>query len=155
MKNIAALVDSLSPTQMSFYLIKEFNNFVKDVDYSPCCFYNNLMASVLSPFFSCMNISFFSNFKGDAIATSIETANLLLKTNNACNRYLYLWDMEWLRNPLAFDNISGVLSDDRISLIARSNSHKDLIENFCNREVIGVVDDWNVDQLQELLYGHQ
>ena len=102
-----------------------------------------------------MNISFFSNFKGDAIATSIETANLLLKTNNACNRYLYLWDMEWLRNPLAFENISEILSDDRISLIARSNSHKDLIENFCNREVIGVVDDWNVDQLQELLYGHQ
>ena len=113
------------------------------------------MATVLPPFFSCMNISFFSNFKGDAIATSIETANLLLKTNNSCNRYLYLWDMEWLRNPLAFETMSEIMNDERIKLIARSDSHKDLIENFCNREVIGIVDDWNVDQLQELLYGHE
>lgn len=152
MKRIAAVVDNLGPTQSSFYLIKEFNKLVKDVEYSPVCFYNNLAPPVLKPFFSVMNISYYANYYGVTVANSVETANLMLKTQNSSDKFFYVWDLEWLRNPLVFTDVVQIMRDENIQLIARSQYHKDLIEKYANREVLGVVDNWNMEQLEELVW---
>jgi hypothetical protein len=41
--------------------------------------------------------------------------------------------------------------DDRLSIIARSESHAQLIENFCNKKVIGVIDNWNLNQIIDIV----
>jgi hypothetical protein len=43
------------------------------------------------------------------------------------------------------------MSNKKINLIARSNSHAGVINNFCNRDVCGIVEDWNSDQLLSIV----
>jgi hypothetical protein len=152
MRKIAAMLDTLSASQNSFYLIKEFNKLQSDNQYSPVCFYNNLSATPVKTHFACMNISYYSHFDGVTITTSIDTANTAIKTNNNSKKFLYLWDMEWLRNPMDFNYVNSVLSNDDIAIISRSNSHSDLIKNYCNKEVAGVVQDWNMEQLEKIVW---
>jgi len=77
---------------------------------------------------------------------------MMLKTKNNSKKFLYIWDLEWLRRPLNFDDIISVLSHPDINIIARSNSHKDIITNYCNKEVSGIVDDWSIDQMGEIIW---
>lgn len=152
MRKIAAMLDTLSASQNSFYLIKEFNKLQSDNQYSPVCFYNNLSATPVKTHFACMNISYYSHFDGVTITTSIDTANTAIKTNNNSKKFLYLWDMEWLRNPMDFNYVNSVLSDPELSIISRSNSHSDLIKNYCNKDAAGVVQDWNMSQLEDIVW---
>ena len=152
MRKIAAMLDTLSASQNSFYLIKEFNKLQSDNQYSPVCFYNNLSATPVKTHFACMNISYYSHFDGVTITTSIDTANTAIKTNNNSKKFLYLWDMEWLRNPMDFNYVNSGLSNDDIAIISRSNSHSDLINNYCNKEVAGVVQDWDMEQLEKIVW---
>ena len=151
MYNIAAIVDSLGPSQSSFYLIKQFNDLIKSVDYSPVCFYNNITNPVVTPFFSCMNASGLSSFEGLAISTSIETAGLLLNTSSKVDRCMYVWDLEWLRTPLDFENSISIFRHPNLKIIARSQSHKDIIENYTNKKVSGIVEDWKVKDLVNII----
>ena len=137
----------LGPSQNCFYLIKEFNKAATSKDVSVSAFYNKPMMPVTQPHFSCRNISFLSGYNGVAIATSILSADTLLKSHNNSKKYLYLWDIEWLLRPVNFTAACGVLLDDRLKLIARSESHATVINHFCNKQLSGIVDNWNIDEL--------
>jgi hypothetical protein len=76
----------------------------------------------------------------------------MLKTQNSSDKFFYVWDLEWLRNPLVFTDVVQIMRDENIQLIARSQYHKDLIEKYANREVLGIVDNWNMEQLEELVW---
>jgi len=151
MINIAAIVKDLGPSQQSFYLIKKFNELSRDPNFSCSAFVANLGVPVTKPLFSCSSVSFFSDYIGMAIATNLEEADILLKSNNNCKKYLYLWDLEWLVRPMNFTQVCNILRDDRLKIIARSKSHADIINNFCNKEAIGIVEDWNNEQLLEIM----
>jgi len=151
MINIAAIVKDLGPSQQSFYLIKKFNELSRDPNFSCSAFVANLGVPVTKPLFSCSSVSFFSDYIGMAIATNLEEADILLKSNNNCKKYLYLWDLEWLVRPMNFTQVCNILRDDRLKIIARSKSHAVIINNFCNKEVIGIVEDWNNEQLLEIM----
>jgi len=45
----------------------------------------------------------------------------------------------------------GIQKTKRLKIIARSESHAQIIENFCNKKPIGIVEDWNKEQLLKLL----
>lgn len=151
MINIAAIVKDLGPSQQSFYLIKKFNELSRDPNFSCSAFVANLGVPVTKPLFSCSSVSFFSDYIGMAIATNLEEADILLKSNNNCKKYLYLWDLEWLVRPMNFTQVCNILRDNRLKIIARSKSHADIINNFCNKEAIGIVEDWNNEQLLEIM----
>ena len=151
MTNIAAILQNLGPSQKLFYMIKEFNKLASLKDFSVSAFYNRPSIPVIKPFFSCRNISFLSGFNGVAIATSLQDASSLLKSDNNSKKYLYLWDIEWLITPMSFSTAIDILLDKRINIIARSKSHALTIENFCNKKPVGIVDNWNLNQLISLL----
>ena len=75
-----------------------------------------------------------------------------MKTENSSDKFFYIWDLEWLRKPMQFTDVVSIMRDERIKLIARSENHKDLIEKYANREVSGIVDNWNMQQLEEILW---
>lgn len=150
MTSIAAIIGDLSPSQNSFYMIKEFNKLAAIKDMSISLFYSRPSVPVIKPFFSCRNISFLSGYNGVAIATSIMDADILLKSHNNSKKYLYLWDLEWLKSPKNFSDVCKILLDKRLNLIARSESHASVIDNFCNKKVVGIIDNWNVNQLLSL-----
>ena len=152
MKKIAAVVDSLGPTQSSFYLIKEFNKLLDNIGYSPICFYNNLAPAVVKPFFTCTNVSFYATHDGCTIADTVEMANLILKTQNSSNKFFYVWDLEWCRrNGREFEHNVQAFNKQDIKLIARSEDHAKAIKNYCNRDVVGIVENFNINKLMEII----
>jgi len=149
--NIAAIINDLGPSQKSFYLIKKFNELSRNPNFSCSAFVSNLGVPVTKPLFSCSSLSFFSDYIGSAIATTLEEADILLKSNNNCKKYLYLWDIEWVVRPMNFTAVCNILRDDRLKIISRSESHSQITNNFCNKSPVGIVEDWDVEQLLEIL----
>ena len=147
MVKLAAIVNNLGPSQKCFYLIKEFNKAAMSKDMSISTFYERPIVPVTTPHFSCRNISFLSGYNGIAIATSLFEAATLLKSHNNSKKYLYLWDIEWLIRPVNFAVACNILLDDRLKLIARSESHATVINHFCNKQLSGIVDNWNINEL--------
>lgn len=152
MNKIAAVVGDLGPSQSNFYMIKEFNKACSLKELSLSTFYARPAATIIRPYFSCRNISFLSGYHGVAIATTLTTADTLLKSCNNSQKYLYLWDLEWLNNMVNFEAACKIMLDNRLSIIARSESHAQVIDNFCNKSVCGIVDNWNISQLMETLH---
>lgn len=137
--NLAFLVEDLNPSQLSFLLIKACNA-LSSVDISPIIFYNNLSKTMVEPNFACMNMSMFSYFRGVAVATSLETAKQLLQSNNNCKKYLYLWDLEWLRKNSDYMENLKVLRNKNLTVLSRSATHSKLIQNYANITNVDVID---------------
>tara|TARA_Y100000310_G_scaffold336549_1_gene421402 strand:+ start:805 stop:1266 length:462 start_codon:yes stop_codon:yes gene_type:complete len=150
MQKLAAIVDDLGPSQKSFYLIKEFNKAAISKDMSISVFYGRPTIPVTVPHFSCKNMAFLSGYDGVAIATNLSSANTLLRSHNNSKKYLYLWDIEWLTMPVNFAMACNILLDNRLKLIARSESHATVINHFCNKQLSGIVDNWNLDELLKI-----
>jgi hypothetical protein len=150
---LAAVVNDLGPSQRNFYMIKEFNRTATSKDASISTFYSRPIAPITKPHFSCRSVAFLSGYNGIAIADSLTCAETLLKSHNRSDKYLYLWDIDWLITPVNFSVACDILRDDRLKLIARSESHAKVISNFCNKDVSGIVDNWNIDELREVING--
>jgi len=146
MINIAAVVNSLGPSQKSFYLIKEFNKSRENTDISASVFYERPAIPVTPTLFSCRNISFFSDYQGIVFATKLQDANTLLQTHNNSVKCLYLWDIDWLTSPVNYRPACDILHNRKLHLVARSVSHAKIIYNFCNRKCDAIIDNWNLDQ---------
>ena len=151
MINITAVLEDLGPSQKAFYFIKNFNELSRNQNFSCSAFLCNIGVPVTKPLFSCSSVSFFSDYFGIAMSTTIAEADILLKSHNNSKKYLYLWDMEWLTRSMNYSQVCNMLLDKRLKIIARSKSHAQIIENFCNKKPIGIVEDWDKEQLITLL----
>ena len=147
MKKIAALVDSLTPSQNCFYLVKAFNKAIENTDLSVGVFYNRQSVPIVKPLFGCSMVNFMISYDGVIISTDLKNAEASLKIANKADRYLYLWDLSWLEHPTYFSRAMEVLRNKKIKVIARSESHAQVIENYANIKVCGIVDNWNLEQL--------
>ena len=151
MINISALVKDLAPSQNSFYLIKSFNSMIKNTDISTSVFFHRQAAPPVRTLFSCRSTYCLSSYHGKVISTSLEETQTSLKASNNSDKFYYVWDLEWLHNPVNFGTVMDIMRDDRLKIIARSESHAGGIENFSNKDVVGIVEDWNTEQLLELV----
>ena len=148
---ISAVVNNLGPSQMAFYLIKEFNKLSKDTKNSCSVFTELSGVFVTRPLFSCYSIAFFPEYDGTSICTTIQEAKAVLATSNSAKKYLYLWDLDWTQKPVNHKEYCDIMLNDRLEIIARSDSHAKCIENFCNRTPIGIIDNWNHKSLLKML----
>ena len=93
------------------------------------------------------------SIKGNYVFVRINDTQTLLETSNKTDKYLYLWDMDWTQTVVNHDYACSILRDPSIKIIARSASHAKVIENFCNKTPVGIVDDWNHRQLLKIIGG--
>lgn len=147
-KQIGFMIAEPSSSQLSFNLIKNINNYLSDNRDDFVVFFENSTASVLNPEFSFMSLSEIWNFGGSLFATSISTAISLKKCFAPKEKYFYVWDLEWTRrHGREFENTIQAFTDPAIKLIARSKDHAVAIKNYCNRDVDGIVSDFNIEEL--------
>lgn len=151
MLNLHALINDLSISQKSFYLIKEFNRCIDNTDVSTGVFHIRGSVPPVEPLFGCKSVGFLNSYHGVLIATTLEEAEIALNTSNNSKKFLYLWDLDWLRKPVMFMPAMHILRDDRLKIIARSTSHAKVIENFCNKPVCGIVDNWKLENLTSII----
>ena len=147
--NIGILVRDLVPSQLSYFLIKNVNQKCSEsVDHDFVVFFENLSGKIIEPNFGMMNTTEVWSFEGHLITTTISTTLTAIKSMSPSQKYFYVWDLEWLRDlGKNFEyNIKAFIDED-INLIARSETHAKAIKNYCNRDVVGIVDDFNLEEL--------
>ena len=150
---LGIIIDNLSSSQASYYSIKNINdecqNSAKD-DY--VIFFEDMTANTLDPHFAIMNSSEVWSFDGILVSTSVSNSMLMLNSVNASKKFFYVWDLEWSRSfGRDYEYGSRAFKNSEIGLIARSNDHAIAIKNYCNRDVCGIVPDFNMAKVKEII----
>ena len=138
---VGLILPSLDASQATFNSIHAGNALVMGNPLQQVfAFTETVTAPCLQPLFPVLNVSKTRSFDGVLISGDIRTTVMASNSLQARHRIFYVWDLEWLRrgkgdfvqNMLAFRHPS-------IKLIARSLSHKKMIERYCNKEVSAVI----------------
>ena len=151
--NIGVVVEDLGASHLSYVLIKSMNRMSEEDsenDYS--IFIENITPHVLPPRFAVMNTTELPYFKGALIATNVSTCLTVSLSISNSKKFFYVWDLEWLRHMgKNYEYNIKAYTNKSMSIIARSGSHADAIKNYCNREVAGIVEDFNMTQMMEII----
>jgi len=152
MNSIAALVDNTNLSQCVYYMTRAFN---KMNDLSPFCYYTDLSTQALKCNFSVLNCYYANHYVGGPIfATSLETLNVLINLNIRASKFFYCWDLEWLRDSkFSYSDNMGSLNNEYITIVARSESHARCIENYSNKKVSHIIENWEYDKIRGLIDG--
>lgn len=148
--NIASLVTDLRLNQNSYCMIKQFNQMSSN-NINPCCFYQNLSIPPIDLNFVLLNSYYLPYWNGHVFATDFQTADLLLNIKGPCKKYFYIFDLEWLRYGLDFKDTTSILTNIELTLVARNWDHAMMIKNYCNIAPKFLLNDWNADQLLEIV----
>ena len=149
---IGFVVKDLSPSQLSYNIITKLNAELEQSCTDDYCVFIQEPSGKMKPNnFSIINSTEMWTFDGILIATDIPTAKQISKTVGPSKKYFYVWDLYWSR-PEWRDYESSILAfiDPTVKLLARSEDHAKAISNYCNRDVCGIVDDFNIQQIRKL-----
>ena len=148
---LGVMLEDTSANQLSYYVIRNLNfatNNDKDEDF--VVFFENATPSVIQPAFAIMNSSEIWNFDGVLISTTATNTLLSINAIAPKKKFFYVWDLEWARpHGKGFNYMIKAYSNKEVNLIARSDDHAKAIKNYCNRDVCGIVPDFN--QLMEVI----
>lgn len=148
---LGILLDNLGPNQLAFNVIKNGNE-VKDFDF--IAFYENFLRPCIPPNFAIMQSFEAWSYDGALVATNLSTAGKLISYPICKHKYFYVWDLEWIRlKEKHYGGLQPIYNHPKLKVIARSQSHKDIIENCWNVKVAGIVDDCNISKIQEIIHG--
>lgn len=151
-KKIAVLLESLTSSQLSYCAIKNINEHLEDSDNDFVALFENGGPTIIQPQFAVMPVNELWSFDGVAIATNVSTAMSLSKSFSPIKKLFYVWDLEWARaTGRDYENLIKPFLDKDLILIARSEDHAKAIENYCNRKVDHIVEDFNIEQLIKVI----
>ena len=148
---IGIILEDLSASQLSYYVIKNINEYVGSDDYDFVIFFENSATSILQPDVSIMSINEIWGFDGALISTSISTTLSMINAF-AKSKYFYVWDLEWVRrHGKDFHYLIQAYNNKDVKLIARSKDHALAIENYCNRKVDHVINNFDLKKIVRII----
>ena len=151
MNSIGFIVPNLGPNQLAYQAILVANKLSR-ADYDISFFFHERLQPCTDLLVASMHISEIHGYHGVLVSTNLETTKYSLNVINDIPRIFYINDIEWLRgNRLYFDYIN-VLHDKRLKLAVRSPSHKNMVENFCNKNARLFT---KIDIPEMIKYGHE
>lgn len=133
---IGIALDNFGPGQLAFEVVAQANMVVATKpDINIVGFYETLSMPMVNPHFATMPIAEAFGFDGPIVATNLSTASKLIKFPSCPRKLFLVWDLEWLRQPRAFSDFQSVYGHPSLSLLARGNSHAQIISQCWNRDV--------------------
>ena len=92
------------------------------------------------------------SYQHPVIATNINTAQILSKCPCPTKKYFYVFDLFWiyLFTQPAYQVLQSIFQNDDIALIARSQSHYDVLTKIW-QEPVAILEDFNYKQLLDIL----
>ena len=153
MNNQTAIVlNSLSNSDLAFVSINQVGHELNQETDTDCLFLTEEKHPPCIPI-PCarMNISEVYSCKGLLISTSLSTANTVAKAIVEAEKVFYVWDLEFLRGKKDFVDNVKIYRNPALTLIARSQSHADAIENYCNRKPDFIIPDLNIGEIKRCL----
>jgi hypothetical protein len=149
---IGFIVNNLGGNQQAFYLINYINSaIVKNRD-DITIFYEIPVIPCIGTNFGIMQLNEAYGYDGVLIANNLMLADKMAYFPGTKEKYFYVWDLEWLRIANKnFHILHPMYNNPLYKLIARSHEHSKIISDCWNTEVVGVVDDFNINQFIEII----
>ena len=149
---LGILLNNLGPSQLAFNAICEANKYAASGKHAAFLFYERQALPCLKLGVASMQIAEAWNFDGVTIATDLSTAIKLAKFPSPKEKFFYVWDLEWMRNGVQpYEVYASIYRNPSYKLLARSQSHKQVIESCWNRSVHAIIDDFSFEELNESL----
>lgn len=141
---LGLLLPKYNTSQFAHEAIDSINKYVpNNSKHDFILFYENLSNFCLQPLCAAMPVDEIAMFNdGILIATDFNGLETIVKTINTSQKILYLADIEWLRRGYKRTYEENMSILDGVRLIARSETHKEILENYCDMdvEVMGKLD---------------
>lgn len=150
---VGIIMDDMAANQLSYFAISNINKAVKKTGKNDfVMFFENATPTAVTPLFACMNISEIWNFDGILLSTTVSSTLTSIKAVTPKRKFFYVWDLEWNRtHGKDFENSIDAYVNPEVSLIARGHDHKKAIENYCNKKVCGIMSNFNIKQLMDII----
>lgn len=84
---------------------------------------------------------------GIIVSNKISHAMSILGCANNSKKVLYLYDLDWMFEPMLYNDIYDVLNNRDLVLILRSNDHISPVKNLCNREPDAIMQKFNLEKI--------
>jgi len=140
--NINFLVPNLKNSQLGLYLLQECN---KARGVSPIIFVEGASTFTARPQVPVMNVAEAWHQEGPFVATTPSLTQKMLTFPRATKRIFYVWDLYWIRgNKRMYEPYLYLFSQPELHIVARSESHRDLIEQSFNVEVDAIVENFGL-----------
>lgn len=136
-------------SQLGYTITNECNK-LQDYDIDCVIFTEEIRPINVMPQFAIMNISEVYDQPGLTIATTPSTVKKLEKCWAPNYKIFYNWDLYWLRGRQKIYAPMLDLYHTPLDIIARSESHKKLIENCFNIKVKSVIENFDILQIIKL-----
>lgn len=152
MYTFGVLVKHIVPTQLGLQLATNLNLLTSHYSQISPIVFNETFPQLPMP----LNFPLIQNrdvwlFDGPVIATSIETAQILLQSPKPYPKFFYVWNLDWIyskQTPLSF--FTNTYLNQDIRLIARSTHHANIIEN-CWKKPVTIIKDFNYHDIAKLI----
>lgn len=132
-KKISFLIDNIEQSELMYDISNFVDKFCDDHDI--IIFFKNHGIPYRTPSCPQMNICDLYGYHGSAIATSIDTARILIKAVGPQQKIFYPYDVEWLNfKTFNYTQLHQLFNSTELFKFCRSESHKKLIENSFDAE---------------------
>lgn len=155
MLKIGFAINSLAPSQLSYYLVREINRFLsesKNANTDIVLFQQEVHTPRQMPLCAVMHINEMWGFDGVLIPTSVATALKSIRVPGPKFKLFYPYTLEWIRpQPTAYASFAPAYTAQGLQIVARNQDHADIIGNCFNRKVVGLVEDFRLSELMEII----
>ena len=138
-------------SQAAFLAINQANLLVSETEVDVFGYFDSPAKPIVTPCFALANCSELMGAEGLIIATDLDSADKIVNTAMPAKRIFYVWDCEWLRNHGSKDYLRNlaIMRHPDLELVARSESHAELIEHYANRQPVAIIGGFNLQQFIE------
>lgn len=145
-------IDNLGASQLNYFLVKTGNAYLRENPGDDLiAFCESQTRNPLPANFAGMPVYEAYGFNGAVVATTLETAKKILGFPCPSKKYLYLWDVGWLRQPGSYREYADVYRHLDLNIIVRSTDHFRLFEDCWNRTPSSIIEDCDVADLFALV----
>ena len=146
-RSLGIIVDWLGQNQRSYTIIDEMNEAVNFV--CPIVFFvDNKELPLRKCKFAMMDVQEVWAFPHSVIATSVETAKILLECPLPTKKFFYMWDLDWLYKNGDFQEYRQIYRE--LTPIVRCEEHAQVIRKCWLQQSVKVIEDFNHEQIIEL-----
>lgn len=148
MKKLGVMLTDLRGSQESYLAIEQMNRLVLETDID-CTIFTEFsrFKPCMTPLFGVMDFAEIWSFDGLLISTNLSNTNISINALNAAKKIFYVWDLEWLRGKKDFVENVNIYRSNKVELIARSNDHSIVLQNYTNRKPNRVIPQFNLKEL--------
>ena len=146
------MLNKVDNSQIGYYATKSLNYIAeKQVNVDIVMFVKEHAVHPVIPLFATMSETDIWGYDAPIIATDLSSAKTLINSSGPTKKYLYVWDLEWLRLPeYNHEELSKIYNNNNIELIARSDRHYMLIKE-CWKEPAFVMPDFSPNSLMGII----